>query len=81
MVQAKIRRQSLSLRIPLRASWLLAAVVRSTATLALAAYPAGADRPAYFILLEIEDGRVTSIHDFRYVPYIAAEADFEILAT
>ena len=36
--------------------------------------------PAYFILLEFEDGRVTSIRDFRYVPYIAAEAEFEIVA-
>ena len=34
-------------------------------------------QPAYFILLEVEDGRVTSIRDFRYVPYIAAEAEFE----
>ena len=32
--------------------------------------------PAYFILLEWEDGRVASIRDFRYVPYVAAEADF-----
>jgi len=28
-------------------------------------------------LLELEAGRVTSIRDFRYVPYIAAEAEFE----
>jgi hypothetical protein len=48
--------------------------------LALAAYVAGAEKPAYFILLELEDGRVTFIRDFRYVPYIAAEAEFEILA-
>lgn len=41
---------------------------------------AGADRPAYFILLEFETGHVTKIRDFRYVPYIAAEANFEILA-
>jgi RNA polymerase sigma-70 factor (ECF subfamily) len=47
--------------------------------LALAAYVAGAERPAYFILLELEAGRVTAIRDFRYVPYIAAEAGFEIL--
>jgi hypothetical protein len=30
-------------------------------------------------LLAFEDGRVTSIRDFRYVPYIAAEAEFEIV--
>jgi RNA polymerase sigma-70 factor (ECF subfamily) len=46
--------------------------------LAFAAYVAGADRPAYFILLELEAGRVKSIRDFRYVPYIASEADFVI---
>ena len=45
----------------------------------LAVYPAGRDRPAYFILLELEEGRVTAIRDFRYVPYIATEAAFEIL--
>ena len=40
---------------------------------------AGGDRVAYFILLELQEGRVTAIRDFRYVPYIAAEADFSIL--
>jgi hypothetical protein len=40
---------------------------------------AGADRPAYFILLELEDGHVTSIRDFRNVPCIAAEAEFEVM--
>ena len=47
---------------------------------AFAAYVGGAGvepdrRPDYFILLGVEDGRVTSIRDFRYVPYIAAEAE------
>jgi RNA polymerase sigma-70 factor, ECF subfamily len=55
-------------------------VVRLEGQLAFAAYVAGADKPAYFILLEFEDGRVKSIRDFRYVPYIAAEAEFEIVA-
>jgi RNA polymerase sigma-70 factor, ECF subfamily len=55
-------------------------LVRLEGQLALAAYVAGADQPAYFILLEFEDGRVKSIRDFRYVPYIAAEADFEVVA-
>jgi RNA polymerase sigma-70 factor, ECF subfamily len=55
-------------------------LVRLEGQLALAAYVAGAERPAYFILLELEDGRVKSIRDFRYVPYIAAEADFEVVA-
>jgi RNA polymerase sigma-70 factor, ECF subfamily len=52
-------------------------VVRLEGRLALAAHLAGAQKPAYFILLELEAGRVRSIRDFRYVPYIAAEAEFE----
>jgi hypothetical protein len=52
-------------------------VVRLEGQLALAAYVGQADKPAYFILLEFEGGRVKSIRDFRYVPYIAAEAVFE----
>jgi RNA polymerase sigma factor (sigma-70 family) len=51
-------------------------VVRLDAKLAFAAYVAGAPTPTYFILLELEAGRVTSIRDFRYVPYIATEAEF-----
>ncbi len=54
-------------------------VVRLEGRLALAAYVAGAARPSYFMLLEIVDGCVTSIRDFRYVPYIAAEAEFELV--
>ncbi len=56
-------------------------VVRLSGALAFGAYVAGACRPAYFILLELDGGRVTSIRDFRYVPYIAAEAELEVLAT
>lgn len=54
-------------------------VVRLEGRLAFAAYVAGAPKPAYFILLEFEHGRVSSIRDFRYVPYIAAEAEFELV--
>lgn len=54
-------------------------VVNLEGRLAFAAHVAGAERPAYFILVEIEAGRVATIRDFRYVTYIAAEADFEIL--
>jgi RNA polymerase sigma factor (sigma-70 family) len=50
-------------------------LVRLDAKLAFAAYVAGAPTPAYFILLELAAGRVTSIRDFRYVPYIATEAE------
>lgn len=35
---------------------------------ALAAHVGGADKPAYFILLDWDAGQVTSIRDFRYVP-------------
>jgi RNA polymerase sigma-70 factor (ECF subfamily) len=52
-------------------------VVRLEGRLALAAHVAGAPRPSYFILLEVEQGRVTSIRDFRYVPYITVEAELE----
>jgi hypothetical protein len=51
-------------------------VVRLDGRLVLAAYVAGADAPTYFMLLEWEADRVQSIRDFRYVPYIAAEAEF-----
>jgi RNA polymerase sigma factor (sigma-70 family) len=54
-------------------------VVQLEGRLALAAYVAGAAKPAYFILLEWQSGRVQSIRDFRYVPYIASEAEFEVL--
>lgn len=54
-------------------------VVRLEGELAFAAYVAGASEPAYFVLLEFEAGRVSSIRDFRYVPYIVAEAEFELL--
>jgi RNA polymerase sigma factor (sigma-70 family) len=43
--------------------------------LVLAAHVDGAATASYFILLAWEDGQVVGIRDFRYVPYIAAEAD------
>lgn len=52
-------------------------VARLEGQLVLAATLAGAATPAYFILLEWEAGRVTSIRDFRCVPYIAEEAALE----
>lgn len=54
-------------------------LVRLEGRLAFAAYVAGAVKPAYFILLTFENGCVTSIRDFRYVPYITMEAEFEVL--
>lgn len=49
-------------------------VVALEGQLVLAAHVAGAARPAYFILLDWSGDRVQSIRDFRYVPYIAADA-------
>jgi RNA polymerase sigma factor (sigma-70 family) len=54
--------------------------VRLEGRLALAARVDGAARPTYFILLEWAGARVGVIRDYRYVPYIAAEADYEALA-
>jgi RNA polymerase sigma-70 factor (ECF subfamily) len=51
-------------------------VMRLDGRLVLAAYVEDAARPSYFILLAWQDGRVVAIRDFRYVPYIAAEAEF-----
>ena len=56
-------------------------VVRLEGRLALAVYASGAadtELPAYFLLLDFEDGRVTSIRDYRYVTYIAREAEVEM---
>jgi RNA polymerase sigma factor (sigma-70 family) len=49
--------------------------VRLDGRLVLAAYVEGAVEPSYFILLAWRDGRVVAIRDFRYVPYIATEAE------
>ena len=59
---------------------LLLRVVRLEGQLALAAFAPGSELPAYFILLEFDAGHVKFIRDFRYVPYIAAEAEVELLA-
>lgn len=50
-------------------------VVRLEGRLALAAHVGGADAPSYFILLDWEGGEVRAIRDFRYVPYIARDAE------
>jgi RNA polymerase sigma-70 factor (ECF subfamily) len=42
----------------------------------LAVWLGDAPRPAYFIALGWHDGRVCTIRDHRYVPYIAREATF-----
>jgi RNA polymerase sigma-70 factor (ECF subfamily) len=44
----------------------------------LAVFPEpDAARPAYFIELRLVDGCVAAIRDFRFVPYIAQEAEIE----
>jgi RNA polymerase sigma-70 factor (ECF subfamily) len=53
--------------------------VRLDDELALAAYVDGAEQPAYFILLAFDGEHVVHIRDFRYVPYIANEATYELL--
>jgi len=53
------------------------AIVRLEGELALAAYVAGSTSPSYFILLAWDAGRVQLIRDFRYVSYIADEAEYE----
>ncbi len=52
-------------------------VVRLEGRFALAAYSGNATTPAYFILLDFEGEHVAQIRDFRYVPYITLEADYE----
>ena len=57
-------------------------VVKLDGALALAVYTTTDAKPAYFMLLATRDGHITTIRDFRYVPYIAAEldlSDFELL--
>lgn len=52
-------------------------VVRLEGRFALAAHVDGATKPSYFILLDFEGEHVASIRDFRYVPYITLEADYD----
>jgi len=56
---------------------------------ALAAFVEPADRPEdappsrrpdYFVLLQVQGDTITAIRDYRYVAYIASEADFELTA-
>jgi RNA polymerase sigma-70 factor (ECF subfamily) len=55
-------------------------LVRLEGRLALGVYAPGATAPSYFMLLEFDAGRVETIRDYRYVPYIAAEAEYEPLS-
>jgi RNA polymerase sigma-70 factor (ECF subfamily) len=42
----------------------------------IAMFRAGAGRPAYFVQLVWEHGRIALVRDFHYVPYIADDALF-----
>jgi RNA polymerase sigma-70 factor (ECF subfamily) len=42
---------------------------------------AGKERATYFIELEVSDSLILNIRDFRYVPYVAHEADVRLLQT
>ncbi len=55
------------------------AVARLEGELVLAAFVAERATPAYFILLAWDGGRVQAIRDFRYVHYVADDADYELL--
>lgn len=52
-------------------------VVRLDGQLALAAHVGGEEAPSYFVLLTFDGGRVAAIRDYRYVPYIAADAQVD----
>lgn len=54
-------------------------VVELEGALALAAFEGTGALPCYFILLDWEGGVVKSIRDYRYVPYIATEAEYRLL--
>lgn len=54
-------------------------LVELEGALALAAFDGDAAAPSYFVLLELEDGLVRAIRDYRYVPYIAREAEYRLV--
>ncbi len=37
-----------------------------------------APKPSYMMWLEWRDGRITFIHDYRYVRYVAADAELAL---
>jgi RNA polymerase sigma-70 factor (ECF subfamily) len=77
---ARYEKEKVTLRVArLEGRLVLAVYVARTPPAADRPQPdvAGEERPTYFILLEWDGGRVHAIRDFRYVPYIAAEAELE----
>ena len=60
-----------------KTDWLLRpAWLDGREVLAVYRHPGDA-RPGYFVELALSDERIASIRDFRYVPYVAQEADFQ----
>jgi RNA polymerase sigma factor (sigma-70 family) len=55
------------------------AVARLEGELVLAAFVPDRVTPAYFIQLAWDGGRVQAIRDFRYVDYVAQDADYELV--
>lgn len=47
----------------------------------LAVFEPGSDAPDYFMQLEWRDGRIASIHDYRYVRYVMEAAEVRLSAT
>jgi RNA polymerase sigma-70 factor (ECF subfamily) len=56
------------------------AVARLEGRLVLAAFEGDGERPSYFILLDWAGDLVAAIRDYRYVRYIASDADYELLS-
>lgn len=54
-------------------------LARLEGRLVLAAFVGSAEQPSYFVIVDVDGDRVTNIRDFRYVPYIARDAEIELL--
>jgi len=73
------QKQNVRLRVArLEGGWALAAFVEPEGAAGDAAAGPASSRPDYFVLLQVEGDRVTAIRDYRYVTYLAAEADFDL---
>jgi hypothetical protein len=47
----------------------------------IAVFEDGADpKPSYIMWLEWRDGRISFIHDYRYVRYVTADAELTLMA-
>ncbi len=55
-----------------------AGLVAGVPVIAIFSSPTSRD-PAYFVVLEVSEGRISLIRDFRYIPYIAIDARYSAL--